>query len=219
MWSKKIASVIYSCIARVIRNHHLCALVLSLMGHFALGLAIGNGGSVKSGPGSSQLRSTAVFTVQLKTSYGTQNLSGLTPVVDDKPTDAVLKHHAVRSQSIKSSPTEKTPIIVISGQSEPHYFQSGELTEKPQIVHDDSSNVLLALPGVPAQSAVLRLLINENGDIDRVEIDETFLPEYAERLVTDAFSKIKFRPGKIDDVPVKSQLRIVVELEDVVPVP
>lgn len=158
------------------------------------------------------------MTVQLKTSYGTQNPSESSPAVFDKLVDAVLEPHAEQSQSIKRT-TEETPIIVISRQSEPHYFQSRELTEKPQIVHDDSPNVLLALPGVPAQSAVLRLLINENGDIDRVEIDETFLPKYAERLVTDAFSKIKFHPGKIGDMPVKSQLRIVVTLEDVVPAP
>lgn len=77
----------------------------------------------------------------------------------------------------------------------------------------------LTLPSVPAQSAVLRLLINESGDIDRVEIEETFLPEYAAHIVTDTFSKIKFHPGKINDIPVKSQLRIVVTLEDVVPAP
>ncbi len=77
--------------------------------------------------------------------------------------------------------------------------------------------MLLALPGVPAQSAVLRLLINENGDIDHVTIDETFLSESAARVVKDAFLKIKFYPGKIGNIPVKSQLRILVELNDVDP--
>jgi len=172
---------------------------------------------VESGAGSSQQRSTSVLSVQLKTSYGTQSLSQLAPVIDDKPTDAVLKKDTGGFQSIKSSTADEAPISVIFGQAEAHYFQSRQLSVKPQIVHDDSSGVLLALPGVPAQSAVLRLLINENGDIDRVVIDEPFLSEYAVGLVNNAFLTIKFHPGKIGDVPVKSQLRILVELEDVDP--
>lgn len=180
-------------------------------------LAIGNGSRMKSGDGSSQRGSATVLTVQLKPLSGTQDLSRLAPVIDDKPTDVALKQNTVRSQSTKISTTDETPIIVISGKSEAHYFQPIELSEKPQLVSNDYSSMLLALPGVPAQSAVLRLLINENGDIDHVTIDETFLSESAARVVKDAFLKIKFYPGKIGNIPVKSQLRILVELNDVDP--
>jgi hypothetical protein len=115
-----------------------------------------------------------------------------------------------------ASQTSHVPFVF---QIEPHYFQPKELTEKPQVLQDVFPTAKLSLPGVSIQSVVVRLLINEPGEADRVEIDESGLTDEAEGVVAQAFSKLKFYPGKLDDSFVKSQLKIEVTLENTPPVP
>jgi len=96
---------------------------------------------------------------------------------------------------------------------DPHYYRSNELTEKPRLLQDIAPDQVLVLPDIFPQPVVVHLLINELGDIDKVIVEESFLSEQARRLVIEAFTKIKFDPGRLGDMPVKSQLRIEVTLE------
>jgi hypothetical protein len=93
------------------------------------------------------------------------------------------------------------------------YFLANALTQKP-LVAVDVPDLTLMVPGVPSQAAVLRLLINEYGDVDSVVVENSLLPDVAQKRVTDAFSQLRFHPGEIRGVPVKSQLRIEVLLKD-----
>jgi len=95
----------------------------------------------------------------------------------------------------------------------PYYFQIDELTEKPRVLHDIAPVLSLGLPDAVSQSLVLRLLINELGGIDEVVIEDSHLPASVQQLVKDALVKITFESGKIDNIPVKSQLKIEVTLE------
>lgn len=90
----------------------------------------------------------------------------------------------------------------------PYYFQSQELTEKPRVFRDIPADMVIVLPDVPTQPVIARLYINEHGDIDKVELENSELGEEAQRFVTNAFAKIKFVPGRIDGAQVKSQLKI-----------
>lgn len=96
---------------------------------------------------------------------------------------------------------------------EPYYFSMNELNEMPQVMLDLSPSLVFSLPNALAQLAVLRLLINEQGRIDQVLIDDSPLSESDQRLIIDTFLKTKFQPGKINDVPVKSQLKIEVRVD------
>ena len=80
-------------------------------------------------------------------------------------------------------------------------------------MRDISSVLTLGLSGAKSQSLVLRLLINELGGIDAVKIEDENLALSIRQLVANAFAKIKFNLGKIDNISVKSQLRIEVALE------
>jgi len=195
----------------------MCALALSVAAHLALGFAIGTRVGMESGAGSIQL-SEKILTVQLKKSGVPAKRSKLAPAEYEKSEDAILEKAAEPLQTVPHV-SQMMPIFLISGQTKPHYFRARELTEKPYILNDVSSNASLNLPGVPAQSAVLRLLINERGDIDRVVVEKSYLPDYAAQLVVDAFSKAKFHPGQIGKIPVNSQLRIEITLENVMPEP
>lgn len=64
------------------------------------------------------------------------------------------------------------------------------------------------------RAAVLYLFINEEGSIDNIDVDVSFLPEDAQDILIKAFAKLKFNPGEIDGLPVKSQLMIEVDLEE-----
>ncbi|WP_133467262.1 hypothetical protein [Herminiimonas fonticola] len=97
----------------------------------------------------------------------------------------------------------------------PYYFSAKELTQRPLVARDVPADLMLVVPDVPAQAATLQILINEYGEIDRVIVEDSLLPETAQKTVVDAFVKTRFHPGEINGVPVKSQLRIEIMLEEI----
>lgn len=96
---------------------------------------------------------------------------------------------------------------------EPYYYQLSELSEKPHVLQDISPVLSLGLLEAKSQTAVLSLLINEQGAVDKALIEDDLLSEPVRQLVKMAFEKIKFEPGKIDNISVKSQLWIEITLE------
>lgn len=118
----------------------------------------------------------------------------------------------LESQRIQLS-QEDEPVLLILRPSEPYYFSTSELNEMPQVTLDLSPSLAFSLQNVAVQLAVLRLLINEDGRIDEIFIDASPLSENDQRLVMETFSKTKFQPGKINGMPVKSQLKIEVRLD------
>lgn len=96
----------------------------------------------------------------------------------------------------------------------PYYFAAKDLTQKPLVFRDVPVDLILNVPDVPSQAARLQILISEYGDVDKVIVENSLLPEAAQKTVVDAFSKLKFHPGEMNGIPVKSQLRIEVMLED-----
>lgn len=98
---------------------------------------------------------------------------------------------------------------------EPRYYLLRELSVRPAVLDDATAS--LAFEGVPVQTVILRLFINEDGGIDRIATEQSVLPEaHAQRLI-DAFAHARFLPGQIDGAPVKSQMRIEVRLESALP--
>jgi len=108
-------------------------------------------------------------------------------------------------------------VIILPKESEPYYFRPDQLTTKPFVLQDISSDLGSNLFGVAPQSTILRLLINEYGDIDRVIAEGHDLPEKVKNLLIQAFSKAKFSPGRINGTSVKSQLKIRVAIESATP--
>lgn len=104
------------------------------------------------------------------------------------------------------------PLIPLVQSPEPRYFLSRELSVRPRVREDVPSD--FGIDGVPAQTVILRLFINEEGDIDRVAVERSFLPEEKSQHLVQAFSKVRFHPGARDNVAVKSQMKIEVRLDD-----
>ena len=96
--------------------------------------------------------------------------------------------------------------------ADPYYYPAQDLTEKPAVLHDFFSGMVILVPDLLPPPAILRLFINEEGRVDKVELEESMFSEQAREFIVSAFSEARFRPGRIGHLPVKSQIRIEVEL-------
>lgn len=200
-----------------IQSRHFFALALSLTAHLSLVLLLGVQGRPIHGlePDADQLVNTVNISL-IKQDVAANTLgSKLVDKGKEKALPQVLP--VIRPSVVEEVPIGHPSIITIATPPEPYYFQAKELTEKPSVVLDISPGLAFFLPSGLPQLAVLRLLINEHGEIDQVVMENSSLPAQAQQLVIDAFSKIKFQPGKIDGIPVKSQLRIEVTSQDAAP--
>tara|TARA_R110001599_G_scaffold64023_4_gene179452 strand:- start:129557 stop:130204 length:648 start_codon:yes stop_codon:yes gene_type:complete len=96
------------------------------------------------------------------------------------------------------------------------YLQATELTKSPSLQVDIPSDFSLPSSNGVSRVAILRLMINENGDVVQVIVEDAAASEQEQNLLKEAFSKAKFHPGEIDGRAVKSQLMIEVILNEVV---
>lgn len=108
------------------------------------------------------------------------------------------------------------PILPIGGQAEVRYFQLSELTQEPLVAHGLVGDKILVVSGMSPQSVILQIWVDDQGNVDRVMLEDAQLSNEDERLVTAAFSKVKFHPAKIGRIPVRSKLRMEIMLEDAV---
>ncbi len=182
------------------------ALLLSLGAHLAmvsaLTLAMGGDGSLANGAAAARQGSTMVAT--------------LTPIAADIP-PAPPADHAAPQTSTATAAAESLPGHETTAPAllPAHYFAAFELTEKPQVLEDIPPDQFRVLPDVATRPAHAELLINELGGIDRVLLNDSALSDQATRFITETLEKIRFYPGKLGDMPVKSLLKIEVMLEHI----
>jgi len=101
---------------------------------------------------------------------------------------------------------------------EPHYFTPEELSVKPKLLSDAGASEPTFIPDILPLPVLVQLLINEEGDVDGVILGENFLSDAAKKYIVESFSGMKFSPGVLGAFPVKSQLKIVVNLDPTIPV-
>jgi periplasmic protein TonB len=91
----------------------------------------------------------------------------------------------------------------------PRYLAAHELDRRPQILsHVEPHFPALAL--VPSGRVVLRLYIDEGGNVDAVTAESADRTGAFEATAREAFAAARFLPGIKDGVPVKSLVRIEV---------
>lgn len=107
---------------------------------------------------------------------------------------------------LAQSPPEETPAL-------PRYFPLSALTQAPRVASGLIGEALLVVAGIDAQQATIQVWINDQGDVDRVAIADSDLPEETRRQIIAAFSTVKFVPGKIGRITVSSQMRMDILLD------
>lgn len=65
--------------------------------------------------------------------------------------------------------------------------------------------------GVVDLKVQLTLFIDESGKVQRVRIDTANVHSAFEKAIRDTFSEARFSPGEVNQVPVRSQMRLEVE--------
>ena len=91
-----------------------------------------------------------------------------------------------------------------------------QLTEIPRLLEEPALDLLLSIlarPGV----ARLVLSIDESGGVASVEIESATLPPAVAERAAAIFAKVRFSPGRIGNVAVKSRVRITVGVEERTP--
>jgi hypothetical protein len=139
-------------------------------------------------------------------------VSTVAPTVAGNIIDTITAALAAKpAATTQDNPTpENTPAIDI-----PYYYSLKQLSKKPVVVSDDTASIQLFLPGNETQIVILLLLINENGAIDSVEVEQSNLNEELIAIITSEYGKkLRFSPGEIDGLAVKCQLKIQVMLEN-----
>lgn len=190
-------------------SYQSLALGLSLVAHAALGAAIlANAGW----PASQELASSG-RTLEVRLIRAERR-------PESPPTDDLVRKDLQLARTLipeHSDPApvaseRNAPVIPLPEAAEPHYFPTRELSVRPLVLKDVPSDIQIV--GVPAQTVILRLFISEAGDIDRIDTEQSFLPEDMEHELRGAFSTLKFQPGMRDGMAVKSQMKVEVRLED-----
>jgi hypothetical protein len=181
------------------------ALGISLAAHAAIYFSAGSGAGAAAGPAHDAVAASKVMTVSLVPAGVSGEAGG--------GSDAGQPARTASAEPPAPARNDDAALFPLPAPQRPYYFPASQLTQKPLVLQDIPANLTLDLPDAPAQAAVLRLLINEAGGIDKVMVDELSVPEAAAQAIAEAFRHIRFRPGEKDGTPVKSQLKIEIMLE------
>lgn len=143
--------------------------------------------------------------------------SNIRPVVAEAPPKLERRRAGKKDGDPIGNPEatakKMVPLFEVIVPPEPYYFPTDQLSEKPQVAQDIPPELATALSGSSPRAAILRLLINENGEIDQVIIEESNFSEEEKNRIIEACKKMKFKPGKLDEMPVNTEMRIELTID------
>ena len=188
-----------------IRPHQIVAVILAVVAHSWIAYIASDAGVGR--PAASPQAAENVITIQLapQTPPGAPALSLDDGLSLQNTADAAAhteESHAPDGASAQSKPAERT---------EPYYYRTGELTNPPVVLQDVLASQPLKLAEAKSKTVVLRLLINEKGEVDQVLVEGSELTPDSTKILVETFSKMTFEPGKIAGSAVRSQLAIEVD--------
>lgn len=95
----------------------------------------------------------------------------------------------------------------------PPYYPLDALTRPPEAIDEYGPEAHDTPEGKAGGRASVRLWVASTGEVDRVELLETNLPEILAQAAVAAFQRMRFRPGEIAGKPVATWADTVVEYE------
>lgn len=94
------------------------------------------------------------------------------------------------------------------------YYTSSELTKRPQVITMPEFDPIELNKAIINGSIVLKIWLSEFGDVDKIEIESTDLPDFISADAVDIFRKQIFYPGEVNYKSVASILRIEINYND-----
>ena len=110
-------------------------------------------------------------------------------------------------------PLLSAALLLPPGFDEAEYMPSARLSVRPSAVDEISVPYPDGVDHRGVSKAILTLFIDEEGAVVRVKIDKSDLPPQLQEAATNTFAQARFHPGRIDDRPVKSRMRIEVTFD------
>ena len=184
-----------------LQRRHLLALLVSAGAHLGLWFAVGSGAYRQTTSVLHADRAAlAVYLVQ-------PDRDAMTA---PSPPDGQAAPAGARPQrpALAQRPPEPAPALPA-----PRYFPLNALTQAPRVASGLIGEGLLVIPGIGAHQATIQVWINERGEVDRVAIAESDLPEDTRQQVIAALAAVRFHPGKIGRITVSSQMQMDILLD------
>ena len=94
----------------------------------------------------------------------------------------------------------------------PYYHPPEELTQRARIVKGIDLELGKLKNAVGTGKAILKLWVNEVGEVDRVETESSNLDGIFDEAVQSQFRSVLFQPAEQNGIRVKSLMRIEVEV-------
>jgi TonB family protein len=96
----------------------------------------------------------------------------------------------------------------------PTYYRTDQLTKLPRPTSQPRLDVPRAIARSVSGKVILKLWIDELGNVDSVEVESSNLPQTVSGTAAAAFGKLRFVPGEIDGRRVRALMRIEVAYGD-----
>ena len=96
----------------------------------------------------------------------------------------------------------------------PTYYTTDQLTKRPQPTAEAKLDTPETWPIIASGTIILKLWINERGDVISVDVEKTDLAEIFSRTAVEAFKQLHFDPGEINGRRVGTMMRIEVTYDD-----
>lgn len=91
------------------------------------------------------------------------------------------------------------------------YLPRGQLTVPPRLIGHVDVPFPPDVEGIVDLKVRVTLFIDERGSVQRLRVDTPDVHPAFERSIRDAFGNARFSPGELDQVAVRSQVRLEVE--------
>ncbi|MBE0621353.1 MAG: energy transducer TonB [Burkholderiales bacterium] len=92
----------------------------------------------------------------------------------------------------------------------PAYYTTDQLSRRPRPTSEPELDTAETRPIIAAGTIILKLWIDERGDVIAVDIEKTELPELFSKTAAAAFRNLRFTPGELNGRHVGSLMRIEV---------
>lgn len=184
---------------------HLPALLVSAAAHLGLGFAIGSDTYREAAPVPRGEQPVLLVYLNQPDHAVITAPTPAPPAARAQPADVQATQPAPAQQSMPEQPVTRRIAL--------RHFPLSALTQAPQLASGLVGDGLLVVPGIEAQHATIQVWINDQGEVDKVAIDDSDLPEEEKQRVIAAFSAVKFYAGKIGRITVSSQISMDILLD------
>jgi hypothetical protein len=117
---------------------------------------------------------------------------------------------APRVVAAGEEPTRKLPPDAEQGGVE-EYLPRNRLSVVPQVLTNVEVQFPADVSGIVDLKVQVTLFVDEYGTVRRVRFDTAAIPSSFAAAVLDTFLKARFKPGEVDGVAVRSQIRLEIE--------